>query len=378
MSRSSESTVAVGGVTSDRHGAKALVRPLGVVATLALGFFVPTILGGTELIYTTAVLIAIFAVMSYGNDLILSDLGEVSLGQTVFWAAGAYITAVLVIDSGWGPFSSLLAALVISAAIAFALGVLTIRTREFVFSLVTYASAVIATAIVGNMDIFGGSDGLVGIPLLTVPAIGGEYQAFNNAALWPVAYGMLILTIFFVARFRRSRLGITSLMTQMNPDLATTMGVDVRRTRVLVFTLSAPVSALAGWLYAYQRSYISPDLLSAYFLLLMLTAVVLPGKRVLLGPLLGTTVLVVQQQHFSFGGDVDKIVLGGILAVVLLTSPDGLAGWWRLIVRRLRRPSWPGTDPDSKPEPDLEPGSPLTNPNNASDRATPAGARTKE
>jgi len=377
MSGPSEATVAVGAVAPDRRDRRSLVRPAAVGATLALGYFVPTLLGGTELIFTTAVLIAIFAVMSYGNDLILSDLGEVSLGQTVFWAAGAYVTAVLVIDSGWGPFSSLLAALVISAAIAFVLGVLTIRTREFVFSLVTYAAAIIAAAIVSNMDFFGGSDGLVGIPILTIPLIGGEYQGFDNAAMWPIAYAMLVITIVFVARFRRSRLGITSLMTQMNPDLATTMGVDVRRTRVLVFTLSAPISALAGWLYAFQRGYISPDLLSAYYLLLMLTAVVLPGKRLLLGPLLGTTILVVQQQHFSFGGDVDKIVLGGILAVVLLTSPDGLAGWWRLIARRLRRRHSTDTDPDHDHEPRDHPSADPAS-DTEPDLATPAGARTKE
>ena len=309
-------------------------RPVGWVALALLGFFLPNVFGGSEVIFTTAVLIAIFAIMSYGNDLILSDLGEVSLGQTVFWAAGAYVTALLVIKSGWGPITSLAAALVIATAIAFVLGLATLRTREFVFSLVTYAAAIIATAIVTNTAAFGGSDGLVGMPLLSFPVVGGRYEAFSNAALWPVAYVLLLLVICFVARFRRSRLGATAVMTHMNPDLATTLGVDVRRTRLFVFTLSAPVSALAGWLYAYQRSYVSPDLLSQFFLLLMLTAVILPGKRLLLGPLVGTAVLVVQQQHVSFGGDIDRIVLGGVLAVVLLTSPDGLAGWWRLLTSR--------------------------------------------
>lgn len=309
------------------------------IGAIVVGFFLPQILGGTEVIYTTAALVAIFAIMSYGNDLILSDLGEVSLGQTVFWAAGAYTTALLVIKSGWGPFTSLAAAFVLSTLIALALGLATMRTRDFVFSLVTYATAIIATAIVTNTAFFGGSDGLVGMPVLSIPVVGGHYEASSNEALWPIAYVCLVLVIAFVARFRRSRLGITSLMTHMNSDLATTMGVDVRRTRVLVFTLSAPVSALAGWLYAYQRSYVSPDLLSPFFLLMMLTAVILPGKRILLGPLLGTAVLVFQQQHASFGGDIDRIVLGGVLAFVLLTSSDGLAGWWRAITKRRRTES---------------------------------------
>lgn len=312
-----------------------LVRIAIILVAVVIAFFLPALLGGGNRIYTTFTLIAIFAIMSYGMDIILSDLGEVSLGQTVFWAAGAYTTALLVIRLEWNPIISLLVAVAAATLIAFILGMLTIRTQKFVFSLVTYASAIIAMAMVTNMTFFGGSDGLVGMPILQL----GPYEAGSAQAFYPVALLSVLIVIYFVSRFRRSRLGLTSRMTHMNPELTTTMGFDVRRTRVIVFTLSAPTSALAGWLYAYQRSYVGPDLLDQFFLLLMLTAVILPGKRVLFGPLIGTAILVVQQQHFSFGGDIDKIVLGGILALVLLTSKDGLAGWYRVIMNRPRRPS---------------------------------------
>jgi branched-chain amino acid transport system permease protein len=304
-----------------------------MLVAIVLAFLLPIVLGGGNKIYTTFTLIAIFAIMSYGMDIILSDLGEVSLGQTVFWAAGAYTTALLVIKAGWNPILSLVAAIAISVLIALLLGVITIRTREFVFSLVTYASAIIAMTLVANVPLFGGSDGLVGMPVLQL----GPYEASAASELYPVALVAVIIVIYSVARFRRSRIGLTARMTHMNPELTTTMGFDVRRTRVLVFVLAAPTSALAGWLYAFQRSYVGPDLLDQFYLLLMLTAVVLPGKRILLGPLLGTAILVIQQQHFSFGGDIDKIVLGGILAVVLLTSKDGLAGWFRAIAARMRQ-----------------------------------------
>lgn len=310
-----------------------IVRSLGVLLAIALAFVLPAAMGGGNKIYTTFTLIAIFAIMSYGMDIILSDLGEVSLGQTVFWAVGAYTTALLVIKAEWNPILSLAAAITISMLIALLLGVVTIRTREFVFSLVTYASAIIVMTLVSNVPLFGGSDGLVGMPVLQL----GPYEAGAASELYPVALVAVIVVIYMVARFRRSRIGLTARMTHMNPELTTTMGFDVRRTRVFVFVLAAPTSALAGWLYAFQRSYVGPDLLDQFYLLLMLTAVVLPGKRILLGPLFGTAILVTQQQHFSFGGDIDKIVLGGILAIVLLTSKDGLAGWVRPIWAKTRQ-----------------------------------------
>src|SRR5882757_7804965 len=315
-------------------GRRGPLRWGGWLLLIAVGYLLPWILGGSDRIVTTCVLIAIFAIMSYGLDLVLSYLGEVSLGHTLLWAAGAYLTAITAVRLGWSPIPALLAALAAASALASVLGLATIRTREFVFSLVTYAAAVIGLTVVSNSAFFGGTDGLVGIPLLSLPALDGQYVARSNADFWPIAYLALVLVIALISRFRHSKLGVTALMAQMNPDLATSLGVDVRRTRVLVFVLSAPVAALAGWLYAYQRSYVSPDLLSPYFLLFMLTAVILPGRRLLLGPLVGAVLLTSQQELASLGGDADKIVLGGVLAAVLLLSPDGLAGIWRRIMRR--------------------------------------------
>ena len=65
-----------------------ILLPLVGVAILAA----PSVLGGTGTVYSAAVLIAIFAVMAYGLDVIVSDLGEVSLAHTVFFAAGCYTT----------------------------------------------------------------------------------------------------------------------------------------------------------------------------------------------------------------------------------------------------------------------------------------------
>jgi branched-chain amino acid transport system permease protein len=125
-------------------------------------------------------------------------------------------------------------------------------------------------------------------------------------------------------------------MVQMNPNLASTLGLDTQRIRFQVFLLSAPVSALAGWLYAYQRAYVGPDMFEAYFLVVMLTAAVLTGRRVLLGPVVGTAIVLVQQNFFSIGGDGDKIILGFVLAGVLIFWPQGLIGLWDRVAARGR------------------------------------------
>jgi len=299
-----------------------------------LAYFIPAASGGATAVYAACTTIAILAVMSYGADLILSYLGEVSLGHTIFWAVGGYAAAMLSVNAGWNGWMTAGASIVVSLVVATVLGLVTLRTREFVFSLVTYAAAVVAMEVAFNWSFLGGSDGIVGVPPLSLTLFGWGITGSTNADLWPIAWLLLMATLLFIHRFRRSRLGTSALMVHMNPDLAMALGVDAKRVRLAVFVTSAPISAMAGWLYAYQRAYVGPDMFESYFLVMMLTAIVIVGRRLILGPLIGTSLIIVQQTFFSIGGDGDKIILGAVLAAILLLWPKGMIGVWELITAR--------------------------------------------
>jgi len=307
---------------------------IGYPALAALAFAAPALMGGSGVVYGAAVLMAIFAVMSYGLDLVVSDLGEVSLGHTIFFAAGSYTTALLATRGGVASsWITLGGSVVVALALAAAIGWVTLRLRHFAFSLVTYAVSVVAMTVAANLSLLGGSDGIRGIPTLDLSLPGLTLTAGTDRELWPFAFALLLLVIYGVARFRQSAIGIAAIMTHLNPRLATMSGIDPARVRLQVFLLSAPVSAAAGWLYAYQRAYVSADVLESYFLIMMLTAVVLIGRRQLLGPAAAVVFILAQEKFFSFGGEVDKIVLGAVLVAILAFLPEGLAGLVRALVR---------------------------------------------
>ncbi len=311
-----------------------------LLPTAALVYLAPQALGGSGAVYSAAVLIAIFAVMAYGLDIIVSDLGEVSLAHTVFFAVGSYTTALLSTRTGAGAWLTLASSVVVALGFAALVGLVTLRLREFVFSLVTYAVAVVAMALATNWQFLGGSDGVRGIPLLdlSLPGLPGLHlRAKDDRSLWPFAFGLLVITVYLIDRFRQSALGAAAVMSHLNPRLATMSGIDLARVRLQVFLLSAPISAAAGWLYAYQRAYVSADVLESYFLILMLTAVVLVGRRQLLGPLAATALVLVQEKFFSLGGYVDKIVLGSVLVLILGFYPQGLSGLARPLLAAWRR-----------------------------------------
>ena len=312
---------------------KRLTLPLFGLLVLAA----PTLLGGSGSVYSAAVLIAIFAVMAYGLDVIVSDLGEVSLAHPVFFAVGSYTTAWLSTRAGLGSWVTLAGTIVVALLFAAAIGLVTLRLREFVFSLVTYAVGVVAITVASNWAFLGGSDGIRGIPLLDLSVAGLRLTARNDRELWPYAFALLAATVYLIDRFRHSQLGAAAIMVHLNPRLATMGGIDPARVRLQVFLFSAPISAAAGWLYAYQRAYVSADVLENYFLILMLTAVVLVGRRQLLGPLAATALVLVQEKFFSLGGNVDKIVLGAVLIVILGFFPQGLMGLLQPLRRLLQR-----------------------------------------
>lgn len=323
-----------------------ILIPIAVAA-----YFVPTLVGGGLAIFSAAVLIAIMAVMSYGLDIIVSDLGEVSLGHTVFFAVGAYVPAILATRVGVNAWVTFAATILVSLIVALLIGLITLRLRDFVFSLVTYAVAIVSMTVAANWNFLGGSDGITGLPTLDLSAFGLKLTAANDSELWPYAFLLLLLTLYLVRRFRKSRLGQAALMSHLNPKLATMNGIDVHKVRLQVFMFSAPITAAAGWLYAYQRSYVSSDVIDTYFLILMLTAVVLIGPRKLFGPLLAIAVILLQEKFLSFGSSIDKIILGSVLVLVLAFVPNGLAGlmtnargtYHRVFGQRRVRVPHPGT-----------------------------------
>jgi branched-chain amino acid transport system permease protein len=292
------------------------------LVALSIFFVIPLLFSNNTMIVNACVMIAIFALMSYGVDLVLSYVGEVSLGHLIFLAVGAYTAGFGATVLGLGPLQTLALALVLCMVAGVGVGVITLRSREFVFSVITYAAALVAQEIVYNSDALGASEGITGLPVLKLSIGSYSYAADSNLNIWPVAFVLLAIGIFIVDRFRRSQLGRQALMAQLNPALAENLGVNLNRVRFLVLVLSAPIVGAAGWLYAYQRGYVGPDVFQPYFLILSLTAVLLWGTRKLLGPLLGVALIIFQESFLSVGGDGNKVILGAILVAVLL-RPQG-------------------------------------------------------
>ena len=110
------------------------------------------------------------------------------------------------------------------------------------------------------------------------------------------------------------------------------VSMGIAAVGIIFVFLSGLDTGLRDWLQPLTWQPISgwyPWQVLAYFLVLMLTSVVLVGRRILIGPLVGTALLIAQQNLLSLGGDWNKIILGSVLTLVLIFWPAGLVGLYR-------------------------------------------------
>jgi branched-chain amino acid transport system permease protein len=165
----------------------------------------------------------------------------------------------------------------------------------------------------------GGSNGLTGV---------WPSAALQNKAVY---YGLcLVLVTACVYGLRRlllSPFGYALRASRDAPQRAAAIGIDVQRTQWLGFVLSAAVAGLAGALFAFSKGSISPDVLGIAKSVDGLVMVLLGGLHTWVGPIVGAITFTALQDVLIRSTDYWRAVLGGIMLLLVLVFPRGLAGW---------------------------------------------------
>jgi branched-chain amino acid transport system permease protein len=208
--------------------------------------------------------------------------GQVSLGQAVFFAIGAYTAAVLSLH-GVPTVAALLAAPVLAAAVAAAVGVPILRLRGHYLAFATLAFQLIVLSVIANSDFLGGGLGFTAIPSL---GIGGAALSSSRGyawLVWLVTAAAMVLTVNLI----RSRPGRALRALATSEVAAESAGIAVVRYKLAVFALSAAYAGFAGGIYAFFIGYISPDSFPVELSVEFVVMVVIFGLGSVWGALLG-------------------------------------------------------------------------------------------
>lgn len=247
--------------------------------------------------------------------------GQLNVGMAVFVGIGGYASGALAISLELSPWLSIPAAMVIGAAFGAVFSAVTLRLHHWFFAVTTLTLSVAAVSAMGRLSALGGALGLSGIPII------------NSAVLTVAA---LLACIVLTVAFDRSRFGLAVRATGDDEALAGMFGVRVRRLRIGIFALGAAMGALSGALSAHRFGLYQPTDMGVYPSLLLFIYVIVGGKQNVLGPVLGTFFLFTAPELIPLPPEAQLIAFGGLMTLVAVAFPGGLAESLARLARRRR------------------------------------------
>lgn len=269
--------------------------------------------------------IGIAVILATSLNLAWGFTGLVSLAHTGLYAVGAYTSGVLAVKAGvsfWlGLPCALLAGALVGAVMAFA----SLRASSLYFAMITFAFDLILVEIAYLWEpVTGGQIGTFGIP----PPLIGAY-VFDLRAYYYLVWLFVALVLVLVGFIVHSRYGRAFISVRDAPDAAAALGVPPFRMKLLSFTISAALAALAGSLFGHLNGFIDPSAAGLTSSLNLFVANLFGGVGTLFGPVLGSGAVAEVQRLIQPWATYQALIFGIILLVAISVLPAGIVGTWR-------------------------------------------------
>jgi branched-chain amino acid transport system permease protein len=308
--------------------ASAIGAVLCVLAVVALA--AAPAWGGRDDLQLLSEIYAYVALASLWN-LLAGYAGLVSIGQQAYVGLGAYILFAFAILFGISPLWSIPLAGMIAAAVSIPVAFLVFRLRGHYFAIGTWIVAEVFRLIASQISVLGGGSG-TSLPSAMVIAIAPTRQLRDDILYW-IALSLAVAVLALIVLLLRSRYGL-ALKAMRDSELAAACnGVDVKRTKLLVYIVTAFATAMVGALIFLQKLRISPDAAFSVndWTAFVIFITVIGGIGRIEGPIVGTIVFFVLRQTLADLGTIYLMMLGLVAILIMLMAPKGI---WGLIVER--------------------------------------------
>lgn len=249
--------------------------------------------------------------LAYSQWLVLRS-GVFSLATVGLAGVGAYTGGILAVSFALPAPLALLAAGIAGGAVALLLSIPLARLRGVYQAIATVAFIQIVLSLnIYAEGLTGGAQGLNGIPKTV-----GTLTLLVAAAI----------TIYLMVAITRSRIGRAFDAIRQNEAVAASLGVSITRHHALAFVLSGALAGVYGALEAFHSYALVPTQFGFPFLIAILSYVVLGGRNSIIGPIVGTAILVLLPEIARPLADARMLVYGLLLILTINFLPHGIAG----------------------------------------------------
>jgi len=315
------------GHTEAPLGAPTRVTTALQLAAVALLVLLPWLTSASP--YFTVLSIDLLVAVLFATSLhfIMGPAGMHSFGHAAYFGLGAYGAALLFKALGLPMEVALLLAPLVAGVGALLFGWFSVRLSGVYLAMLTLAFAQITWAVVFQWDaLTGGSNGLTGV--------------------WPAAWltdkknyyfltlSCVVVSVWVLRRMLHAPLGYAMRAGRDSPMRADAIGIHVKRVQWVAFVIAGVFAGVAGALFAFSKGSISPETLHVSRSVDGLVMVLLGGIQTLAGPIVGAVSFTWLHDVIARNTEYWRAMLGGIILLLVLLFPEGIAGFTRRLSLR--------------------------------------------
>jgi branched-chain amino acid transport system permease protein len=308
------------------------------LAVLAVLLVVP--LFAKNFIIFQMTMLLIYGVAVLALNILTGGSGQFSLGQSAFYAVGAYTSAILMEHFDVNYALTLPIAGIICFGFGFLFGQPALRLSGVYLALATFA---LATAMPQLLKLGYFEHWTGGVQGLVVTKPDAPFGMKMSQDMWLYYFTLVITVAIYVGSVNllRSRSGRAFMAIRDNEIAASSMGVNVALYKTLAFGVSAGVTGIAGGLGAIAVQFVAPDSYTITLAISLFLGMVVGGVGWLPGSFVGSAFIIfVPNIAESVSKGLSGAVFGVLLFLVIFLVPHGarqLAIVGQQLAARLRR-----------------------------------------
>ena len=301
------------------------LRNIVVALLLLMLLLVPVyaLVVGNNFVLSLFTRIVILAIAATSLNLIMGYGGMVSFGHAAYLGIGGYMVGILAYEGILSGFVQWPLALLVSALIAFVIGLLSLRTRGVYFIMITLAFGQMIYYVGVSLNRYGADDGLT---IYRRSNFAGLLNLSNKTVFYYFCLLLLLATIYLTWRLVNSRFGMAIRGARSNDRRMHAIGFPTFRYRLTCFVIAGTICGLAGVLLANHTDFISPAVMHWTRSGDLIVMVVRGGIGSLFGPLIGTVAFLALEEVLSGITEYWQIIFGPMLLAIVLFARGGIDG----------------------------------------------------
>jgi len=265
------------------------------------------------------VLCAMNVLLALSLNLVMGYTGQLNLGQSAFYAIGAYVSTILIKSYHWNFWLAAPAAIIAAGFLGLALAAFAVRLRGHYLAIASLGFAVITYQVLVNWEsVTEGVRGIYGI----LPPVG------NTVGLFYLIAAIALFVYVAMENLMRSPVGDTLRAIREDEISAAALGVNGALWKAFAFGTGAAIAGLAGCFYPGFVGTLVPDAFNIVESFTMMAMVIVGGMGTMIGPVIGAVVLTFLPELLRGFGESRLMIYGLALTLVVLFMPGGMVQAW--------------------------------------------------